>query len=169
MKTNHHPRTLLAWQCMRARCTNKNDVSYKYYGGRGIKICAEWSDFQVFFADMGDVPVGLSLDRKDVNGDYSKDNCRWATPTQQARNKTNTNWLTYDGETLSITTWAERIGLSVSALRSRIIKGWSVERSLTTPNKASPNVWRGKRFELTSGTALRIPAFLQSNNYVQEL
>ena len=108
---------------MRARCTNQNDASYRYYGGRGITICPKWADFKVFFADMGDVPVGLSLDRKDVNGNYSKDNCRWATPTEQARNKTNTSWLTYDGETLSITTWAERIGLSVSALRTRLAKG----------------------------------------------
>lgn len=145
MTEQNHPRTLLAWQSMRARCTNKNDASFKYYGERGITICPEWADFKVFFADMGDVPVGLSLDRKDVDGNYCKSNCRWATPTEQARNKTNTCWVTHAGETLSVTTWAERIGLSVSALRTRLAKGRSVKAALTTPSQATPNTWRGPR------------------------
>lgn len=142
---------------MRARCTNKNDASYKYYGERGITIGAEWSDSKVFFSDMSNVPAGLSLDRIVANGNYRKSNCRWTEPTQQTRNKTNTSWLTYDGETLSIKAWAERIGLTVSAVWWRINNGWSVERSLTTPSMASRNVWRGKRLHLTSGTALQIP------------
>lgn len=145
MNTNYHPRTLLAWQSMRARCNNKRDASYKHYGGRGITICAEWADFSTFLSDMGDVPIGLSLDRMDVDDSYCPLNCRWATPAEQARNKTNTRWVTYKGEKLSVTTWAERIGLSVSALRTRLAKGWSVKTALTTPSMASPNVWRGPR------------------------
>lgn len=139
------PRTLLAWQSMRSRCNNERDASYRHYGGRGIAVCAEWADFSTFLTDMGDVSIGLSLDRKDVDDNYYPLNCRWATSTEQARNKTNTRWVAYKGEKLSVTTWAERIGLSVSALRTRLAKGWSVEAALTTPSQATPNTWRGPR------------------------
>lgn len=77
-----------SWQSMKARCDNPNRNSYKYYGGRGIRVCKEWSNsFQRFFDDMGNRPMGTSLDRIDVNGDYNKDNCRWADAKTQARNK----------------------------------------------------------------------------------
>lgn len=130
---------------MHARCYNPRDASYQYYGARGIAVCAPWHAFDAFLVDMGPAPTGLSLDREDVNDGYCKSNCRWATAKQQARNKTNTRWVSYGGETLSVTTWAERIGISVSALRTRLDKGWGVERALTTPSLASPNVWRGPR------------------------
>jgi len=72
---------------MRKRCVNPNDISYKNYGGRGIKICGRWEKFENFYEDMGDSPVGLSLDRINNDGNYSKKNCRWATRTQQANNR----------------------------------------------------------------------------------
>lgn len=79
------------WVNMKTRCYNKNNKSYPRYGGRGIRVCDRWMEkpygFQNFVADVGERPQGCSLDRIDVNGNYCKENCRWATPTQQALNR----------------------------------------------------------------------------------
>jgi len=77
-----------SWQSMKTRCYNKNAINYKNYGGRGISICDEWKrSFDIFLEDMGNRPMGSSLDRIDVNGNYCKENCRWATPSEQIRNR----------------------------------------------------------------------------------
>ncbi len=79
--------TYFTWLAMRTRCSNPNVWDYKYYGGRGIGICERWNDFRNFYADMGERPDGLTLDRIDVNGDYEPNNCRWATWQEQCANK----------------------------------------------------------------------------------
>jgi hypothetical protein len=76
-----------SWAAMKQRCENKNHKQWLDYGGRGITICKEWSDFQKFYADMGDRPEGMSLDRVDFNLGYSPDNCRWATAKMQTSNR----------------------------------------------------------------------------------
>lgn len=85
----HHTPEYSAWRSMKKRCLNENNRDYKYYGGRGIKICDAWiSSFLQFFADIGKRPhEKMSLDRIDNEGDYCKENCRWATKTIQARNQ----------------------------------------------------------------------------------
>lgn len=75
------------WHGMKTRCYNKNEKNYKYWGGRGIKVCKRWMKFENFLEDMGECPKGKSLDRKNNDKGYCKENCRWATPKQQANNR----------------------------------------------------------------------------------
>lgn len=82
--------TYRSWKGMRERCRNKNNASYAYYGGRGIRVCQRWDDFGAFLHDMGPTPQGMSLERIDNNKGYEPGNCRWASLTEQARNKRTT-------------------------------------------------------------------------------
>ena len=80
-----HP-LYLTWKGMRNRCNNPRTPRYSDYGGRGIKVCKRWDKFENFLADMGEKPPGMSLDRKNNNGNYTPRNCRWATPAEQRKN-----------------------------------------------------------------------------------
>jgi len=84
---NKGTKAYISWLAMRARCLNKDDKAFPYYGGRGIKICKRWDEFQNFFSDMGHRPSRKTLDRRNTNGNYTPKNCRWATDYQQMRNK----------------------------------------------------------------------------------
>lgn len=79
--------TYSSWKSMKQRCTNPNRKDYEFYGGRGINICPKWLQFSSFLKDMGERPLGMSLDRIDVNGDYEPKNCKWATQSEQVKNR----------------------------------------------------------------------------------
>lgn len=129
-----------AWCKMKERCYNKNIKMYKHYGGRGIVVCDRWlNSFENFLSDMGLRPSPQhSLDRfPNINGIYEPENCRWATKTEQSRNTRKTTFVTYLGETKSITEWCERLNISPSIVRSRISSGWRVDTALTTQSGKS--------------------------------
>jgi hypothetical protein len=112
-----------AWCNMRARCYNPRVDRYPRYGGRGITVCKRWMKFEKFAADMGDPPAGMTLDRKNNDGDYTPSNCRWATDRQQRRNNSWANMVTIEGRTLCVTDWAKVSGVNRLTLTSRIRRG----------------------------------------------
>jgi hypothetical protein len=124
---------------MKDRCYNPNNKQFVDYGGRGIKVCDRWaipSGFQNFLEDMGRRPSSdHSLDRIDVNGDYCPENCRWATRKEQCRNKRSNKLLTWKGRTQCMSQWADDFAISYVCLKSRLRRGWSTEKALTTPTK----------------------------------
>ena len=126
-----------SWKNMQDRCLNKNCSSYKNYGGRGIKICSEWlgrNGFRNFYKDMGDKPSDQhSIDRRDNNGNYEPDNCRWATRIEQANNKRNNRYYKYENESLTITQWCRKLGINSWTVKSRIKRGASFEEAITRP------------------------------------
>lgn len=121
-------------QNMIKRCYSPLARNYKDYGSRGIGVCDSWHNFEGFLADMGLCPTGLTLERKDSNLGYSKDNCVWASQKVQQNNRRNNTKITFNGETLNLTQWAERLGMNTKTLISRVtLRKWSIERALTQP------------------------------------
>jgi len=110
------------WQSMLNRCKNKNEPSYVNYGGRGISVSPDWESFEQFYADMGDRPEGMTLERVDVNGDYSKENCEWADRKQQANNKRNNHVILHDGESKTLAQWAEYYSIPAWKLSQRLVR-----------------------------------------------
>ena len=120
------------WLSMKQRCLDKKCPAYKNYGGRGIKVCNRWlHSFENFYADMGDRPEGLTLERIDNGKGYYKDNCKWADWITQQNNRRNNHLLTYKGVTLTLIQWAKKLDLSYPMLRVRIYRKWSIERVLS--------------------------------------
>lgn len=111
----------IAWQSMRQRCSNPNTHSYSHYGGRGISVCKEWEDFETFHKDMGDLPFeGATIERKDVNKGYSKENCRWATKQEQTENRQNTVRVVHNGELVAARSLARSLGLNPNTVLQRL-------------------------------------------------
>lgn len=131
-KTVKSERLYHIWASMKQRCKNPNNHKYNDYGGRGITVCNEWKVFDNFYnwsVDNG-YKEGLTIDRIDNDKGYSPDNCRWATQTEQARNKRNTIFLELDGERKPLPKWADEKNIPSSVIRKRLKMGWSVNEAL---------------------------------------
>ena len=119
------------WSSMVGRCSNPNDTDFHNYGGRGITVCARWRDINAFIEDMSPKPDGTSLDRIDNNGNYSPDNCRWSTQTQQSNNMSRNVHITgRDGRTMTVSEWARVLGMRPATLHQRRFRGWSDDEVL---------------------------------------
>lgn len=124
------------WHNIRSRCKNPNATKYKYYGGKGIKICKEWDESFVVFRNWcyeNGYKQGLTIDRINSNKDYCPENCRWVDYKTQNNNLSSNHLITYKGETHSVYDWAERLGMKHNTFGERIRRGWSIERAIETP------------------------------------
>jgi hypothetical protein len=131
-------RVYIIWVSMRQRCSCKNRSNFQDYGGRGIKVCDRWNTFENFLEDMGEPPgKDYSLDRIDVNGNYCRENCRWATNKDQANNRRNNRIIGWNGIKKTISEWSESVGIASSAIIYRLNHGWPVEEALTVPSRLS--------------------------------
>lgn len=122
---------------MKSRCYNKNNKEYKNYGGRGIIIDDNWLDkdkgFETFYnwAINNGYKEDLSIDRINVYGNYEPNNCKWSNFEEQINNRTNTIKFEYNGVTKTLTQWAREYNIPIVTLRSRLLRGWDIERALT--------------------------------------
>lgn len=121
------------WIGIRRRCFDPSREKYHLYGGRGITVCQRWNEsFDDFLSDMGHRPSPKhQIDRINTDGNYEPSNCRWATVTEQIRNRRNSLVVTAFGKTLTIAEWSEITGLSYPAILFRVNSGWDAERALT--------------------------------------
>lgn len=129
-KAGYQSPTYVSWYSMKLRC--KNDSRYE-----GISICKEWEDFRKFLADMGERPTIVhTLDRIDGNIGYTKENCRWATKTEQSRNLKSNVWITIENRTQVLFDWLKELGLPVSTYYDRVrVQGLSPTEALVAPRK----------------------------------
>lgn len=135
-----HYKTYRKWHAMRQRCDNKNTKRFHRYGGRGITYDPAWKKYSEFFKDMGECPEGYTLERIDNDGNYNKSNCRWATPFEQNLNTSRTVIVNFNGVSKPLSCWAKDLGFKDQTLRSRLERGWSVERAFNTKTgKYDPN------------------------------
>ena len=131
--------TYRSWNHMMMRCKD-----HPGYAGRGIKVCERWRRFENFLADMGVRPANTTLGRRENDGDYCKDNCRWETNAQQARNKRGNVILEFAGRKQTLTDWATEKGLHRNTLSFRIRMGWPMELALGSSSSRSNRVKRLK-------------------------
>lgn len=124
-----------SWRKMKERCYYPVHRAYKYYGSRGIVVCEEWKNsFAQFFADMGKAPTRQhSVDRIDNNGNYCKENCRWATSIEQNQNRRDNRFVVLLGERHTISYWARRTGKKDRVIGNRLSEGWSPLEAICVP------------------------------------
>jgi hypothetical protein len=130
--------TYQTWFDMKRRCDaavrKGHGADRKNYFSRGIRVCQEWLSFENFFADMGERPNGMTIDRIDNNKGYCKENCRWADSTTQNRNKSNVILVTIDNQSKPLVEWCEIFGIKAKTARQRISQyGWPAERAVREP------------------------------------
>ncbi len=132
------------WHNMKTRCQNSNTKAYENYGAKGIKVCSRWTVFENFLEDMGERPgPNYSIERISSTGDYCPDNCRWATRTEQNRNRSMCISITIDGKCQTVKEWALETGLKRQTIERRLKLGWSHYDAVMQP------VIPGQKFKKT--------------------
>lgn len=119
------------WGAMKERCLNPKNKGYRIYGGRGITVCKRWMHFENFYADMGERPRGLTLERINNNGNYSPNNCKWATIKEQLRNTRLTTFITFKGVRKSLGDWADELGINKKTIGWRLRHGKTPAQALS--------------------------------------
>lgn len=139
---SNRERLYVLWMGMRQRCNNPNNISYKWYGAKGIKVCEEWEHdylaFKKWAIESGydeNLPRGAqTIERLDTNKDYSPKNCTWKTIREQQRNKGNTRLFEYNGEAHTVVEWSEILGIDYIVLHARIFSyGWDIKDAIEIP------------------------------------
>ena len=129
------------WSSMKQRCLNPNNAAYKNYGGRGIKICDEWNDFDIFINDMGIPPSGWSLERLQNDEGYNKFNCVWSTWKGQCRNKRVNKYFYIDEKKMILKEFTKENGLNYHTIKNRLRKGMSFEQSIFKGKYPNNNIY----------------------------
>lgn len=132
---NHHgtgTRLYEIWKGMRKRCNCPYRKEYKDYGAKGIRVCAEWDEYPVFreWAMANGYSDDLTIDRIDPQKDYTPQNCMWITKSEQSSNKRNSIKITYNGETRTVSQWAEKYGFKRGRLYDLIRRGTNPQEAL---------------------------------------
>lgn len=119
---------------MIARCTQPSSPAFAHYQKRGITLCDRWRQFENFLSDMGERPPNTTLDRRDNDGNYDPDNCRWATKREQGNNRVTNIFFEYRGKTYTLADLARETGVSKEILRARLCRSplpWTVEQAVS--------------------------------------
>lgn len=124
-----------SWHSMKQRCLNPKTKTFRYYGGRGITICKEWLDYEVFhiWAMRAGYKEGLTIERKDCNGNYEPLNCTWIPQSEQGNNTRRSVKVTFQSKTQILKKWSIELGIPYHLLCSRLHRGWPPERAFTEP------------------------------------
>lgn len=132
-------RTYRIWEGMLTRCTNPRARAFPLYGGRGIMVCKAWKKFENFYADMGDCPLGMTIERINNNGNYEPKNCRWASRKEQANNTRRNRFITFNDVTHTLTEWSNITGINLGTLHHRL-KKWTLEKALAVTPGGNPTI-----------------------------
>src|SRR5574337_721927 len=128
--------TYSSWVAMKCRCSYEGHTYYHRYGGRGITFDERWNSFDLFLADMGERPSGTSLDRKDTDGNYTKDNCVWSPRKAQCNNRNNNVNITIEGKTKTLAQWCDHFKVDYMMVYQRLFYyGWDTLRAFTQPSR----------------------------------
>ena len=132
---SHKERLYTTWRNKRRRCNDPKNNRWDQYGGRGIRVCPEWNDYAVFreWAMSNGYADDLTIDRINVDTGYSPENCRWVRAKAQANNTTRNRYIAFRGKTLTLSQWAEELGISYGTINHRIQRGWSMDDIATIP------------------------------------
>lgn len=138
------------WVGMRSRCRNPNVTSYERYGGRGITVCDEWQDYENFaqWALSNGYTDEMTIERKDVNGNYCPENCSWIAKGDQARNRRSNCKVTINGVTKTGAEWARENGMGKHTVLARIRNGMDPEEAIKTKSKAEKRLFRGEMLSI---------------------